>query len=310
MPLVVVALTVAFACGVAIGRLWRGGALHADDGRRVAAFRGGVVGASAARAALLQEPAALRSANTQVARRVVDDLVRSRILAALAVEKGYDRDPDFAHRQAEQLASLYLEREFEAPERGKAPIDDEVRAYFDAHHADFTRPERVRIAVIAFPGATPAERSAKRGKAEAALSEARKREKDYYSFGELARQRSEDPTTASRQGELPFMTREELAAAAGPGVATAAFGMPDPGKVHPTVIETASGLFVLKLLGREAARDPKFEDLRDTLRARLASERRAEHRKAFLDRIWKEADVRVDEAALQQVVAEARAGRK
>ncbi len=303
-------LAVGLVVGFAIGRLSGSGAGLAADRPRVATFRGGEVGAAAVRAALVQEPAALRSGNQEVAKRVVDELVRTRVLAALAIEKGYDKDPEVAQRQAEQLALLYLEKEFEGPERGKAPTDDEVRSFFDAHHGDFARPERVRVAVVLFPGATPAERNAKRGKAEAVLVEARRRENDYYAFGDLARRRSEDPKTASRQGELPFMTREELAAATAPEVATAAFGMAEPGKVHPGVIEAGSGFFVLKLLGREAAQDPKFEDLRDTLRARLASERRAEHRQAFLDRIWKQADVRVDESALQQVVAEVRAGRR
>ncbi len=303
-------LVAALACGITVGRLWRGHALPAGDGPRVAVFRGGDVGASSVRAALIQEPAAVRSGNPQIAKRVLDDLVRTRVLATRAIEKGYDRDPEFAQRHAEQLASLYLEKEFEGPERGKAPTDDEVRAYFDGHRADFSRPERVRVAVIAFPGATPAERNAKRAKAEAALAEARRRENDYYAFGELARRRSEDSKTAPHQGELPFMTREELTAATAPEVATAAFGMPDAGKVHPAVIETGTGLFIVKLLGHEPTQNPKLEDLRDTLRARLSSERRAEHRKAFLERIWKEANVRVDEAALERVVAEASGGRR
>lgn len=304
------ALAIGLALGVVIGRVTTGGSGPPVDRPRVATFRGGEVGAAAIRAALAQEPAALRSGHPEIARRVVDDLVRTRILAALAREKGYDRDAELAQREAEQLASAYLEKELEAPERAKPPTDDEVRAFFEAHRAEFDRPERVRVAVIAFPAATPAEREAKRAKAQAALAEARRREKDYYAFGELARRRSEDPRTASRQGELPIMSRDELSAAVGPELATAAFDVPEPGKVHPAVIESASGLYVLKLLGREPARNPSFEELRDTLRARLAAERLSERRKAFLERIWNEAHVSVDEAALRRAIEDARAARR
>jgi parvulin-like peptidyl-prolyl isomerase len=242
----------------------RGGA---SGGPIVATYRGGRVDAATVRAALIGEPAATRSGHPEVAKRIVDDLVRSRVLAELAREKGYDRDPEFAQRQAEQLASAYLEKEFEVPERAKPPTDDEVRAWLEAHRAEFDRPERVRVAVIAFPAATPQEREAKRAKAKAALAEAKRAEKDYYAFGELARRRSEDPKTAARQGELPIMSREELSAAAGPELAAAAFEVPAPGKVHPAVVESANGLYVLKLLGREPARKPTFDELRDTLRA-------------------------------------------
>jgi parvulin-like peptidyl-prolyl isomerase len=304
------ALAAALVAGIAIGRLSAEGSAPPADRPRVVTFRGGEVGAGAVRAALAQEPAATRSGHLEVAKRIVDDLVQTRILAALATEKGYDRDPEFAQRQAEQLASLYLEKEFEAPERTKLPTDDEVRAWLEAHRAEFDRPERVRVAVIAFPAATPEEREAKRAKAKAALAEAKRGERDYYAFGELARRRSEDPKTAARQGELPIMSREELSAAAGPELASAAFEVPAPGKVHPAVVESASGLYVLKLLGREPARNPTFDELRDTLRARLAAERLAERRKSFLEHVWDEAHVRVDEAALRQAVEGARAARR
>src|SRR6266542_2701333 len=299
-------LAVGLVIGVVIGRLSAGGSGQPADRPRVATFRGGDIGAAAVRAALVQEPAALRSGHPEVARRILDDLVRTRILATLAREKGYDRDPEIAQRQAEQLAAAFVEKELEAPERAKPPTDDEVRAYLEAHRAEFDRPQRVRLAVISFPAATPAERDAKRARAKAALAEAKRREKDYYAFGELARRRSEDPNTASRQGELPIMSREDLIAAAGPELATAAFDVSEPGKVHPAVIETASGLFVLKLLGREPARNPSFDELRDTLRSRLANERLSERRKAFLERAWNEANVRVDEAALRDAIAGAR----
>ena len=36
-------------------------------------------------------------------------------------------------------------------------------------------------------------------------------------------------------------------------------------------------------------------------------ERREQHRKEFLDAIWKEADIRIDEAALARAVGEAKA---
>jgi parvulin-like peptidyl-prolyl isomerase len=310
MALIAFGLAAAFACGVLAGSMWSGRANRAAGGYRVAAYRGGEVVAPAVHAALLQEPAALRVGSPQIARRVLDDLVRNRVLASLAMEKGYDREPELAQRQAEQLATVYVEKEFEAPERAKAPSDGEVRSYFEAHRGEFARPERVRVALISFPAAKQAERDAKRSKAQAVLAEAQRREADYYAFGELARKKSEDPRTAVHQGELPFMTREELAAAASPEVATAAFATLEAGSVLETVIEATSGLYVVKLLGREPAQDPKFEELRDTLRTRLASERRAEHRKAFIDGIWKQANVRVDEAALERVVSEARAGRR
>lgn len=299
----------ALVVGLVLGRLGvRPEFVAPDTGPRLVSYRGGSAGLSAVKEAIANEPTALRS--PKAARGVVEELVRARILAGLAIEKGYDRDPQLSQRYAEQLANLYLEKEFEAAERSKAPTDDEVKAYFEARRAELSRPERIRLGVIVLRAATPAERAGKRARAQVALAAARAREADYYAFSELARKWSEDPRTAAHQGELPFMTRGEVTAALGPEVAEAAFAMTDAGKVRPTLVEGAEGFYVLKLIGREAAQEPIFETVRDGLRVRLTTERREERRKAFLDRIWSEADVKFDDALLDRLVAEIRASRR
>jgi parvulin-like peptidyl-prolyl isomerase len=304
--LIALALLAAAGIGFLLGRqTGHSGLVTPDTGPALVTWRGGSAGLSAVKAALAQEPASLRS--PKVARGVVEELVRARVLAGLAVEKGYDRDPELARRYAEQLASLYLEKEFEAPERSKGPTEEEVRAFFERHKGELSRPERARVAAIGIRAAKPSELSASRARAQSVLAEARAREGDYYAFGELARRRSEEPRTAAHQGELPFMTREELAAAIGPEGAEAAFGMSEQGKVRPTLVEGRGGFWILKLLGREAAQEPTFEAVRDGLRVRLASERREERRKAFLDEVWKRAAVQVDDEKVERLVAELRA---
>ena len=131
-----------------------------DTGPRLVSYRGGSAGLSAVKEAIINEPSALRS--PKAARGVVEELVRARILAGLAVEKGYDRDPQLSQRYAEQLANLYLEKEFEAAERSKAPTDDEVKAFFEAHRAELNRPARIRLGVIVLRAATPDETAGKR----------------------------------------------------------------------------------------------------------------------------------------------------
>lgn len=270
----------------------------------VARFGNHGIAADQVRAALAAQRIALH-AGAGPAKEIVEDLARTRILALRAAEKGYDRDPEIVRRYAEQLATLYLEKEVGAL---PPPTDADVRAYLEAHRAELAQPERVRAAVISFAAASPADRPAKRAKAAAALKEALARRGAYYAFGELARAKSEDPRTAARNGELGELTREELTAAVGPEVTAAAFSMSAPA-VHKAVIEGASGYHVLKVLARAAAYEPRFEDVRDRLRERLANERRAERRKAVIEEAWKQADVRIDEGALQKVLAEVRSGR-
>lgn len=300
------ALAVAFVAGLAFERSHApAGSLAAGEGPVVARFGNHGIGADQIRAALASQRIAVRAGAAGTAKEIVEDLARTWILALRAVEKGYDRDPEIVRRYAEQLASLYLEKEVGAL---PPPTEADVRAYLEAHRSELAQPERVRAAVISFAAASPADRAAKRAKAAAALKEALARRGAYYAFGELARAKSEDPRTAARNGELGELTREELTAAIGPEVAAAAFSMSMPG-IHEAVIESAAGYHVLKVLARVAAYEPRFEDVRDRLRERLANERRTERRKAVIEEAWKQADVRIDDDALQKVVAEVRSGR-
>ncbi len=179
-----------------------------------------------------------------------------------------------------------------------------MRKYFEEHRAELSRPERVRIALIAFKVSNPSEREKKRALARVELAEVKAKSKDYYGFGNVARARSEDARTRAAGGEVGYASREDLAGAYGPEMAEAAFGMKNPNEILPAVVESAGGFYLVKLLGREAAYEPRFEAVRDSLRARLASERRAADRKRFLDELWRRADVKIDDQAVSGLTVE------
>jgi parvulin-like peptidyl-prolyl isomerase len=240
-----------------------------------------------------------RLAAPEARKQLVEELVREQVLARLAEEKGYQRDPEVARRYAEELGRFYVEKEFEEPERRKAPGDDELRKYFDERRAELSRPERVRVALIAFKVPSAVERERKRVLARATLAEARARTKDFYAFGNLARARSEDERTRASSGELGYASREDLERAYGADLARAAFELKSAGELRTTPVESADAIYLVKLVGREAAYEPRFEAVRDTLKARWTNERRNAERKAFLDRLWKQAEVRIDDDAVR-----------
>ncbi|MGB8931454.1 MAG: peptidylprolyl isomerase [Anaeromyxobacteraceae bacterium] len=273
------------------------------DGPVVARFSGHVlrVGDVEARLRAMPDMVRARYRAPEARKGLIEDLVREQLLAHLAEEKGYQRDSELTRRYAEELGNVYLEKEFEEPERKKAPTDDELRKYFDEHHAELARPERVRIAIIELKVSKPPERERKRALAQQLLSEARANAKDYYAFGKLARARSEDERTRASSGELGNVSREELGSGYGPELAKAAFELTKTGEVGNTVVESAGGFYVVKLLGREAAYEPRFEAIRDALQARVANERRSADRKRFVEDVWKAADVKIDDDAVKRL---------
>ncbi len=235
--------------------------------------------------------------------------VKALVLAHRAEAKRYHQDPEFVRRYAQELATLLLEKDFEAPERAKPPTDDELRAYFAEHEKDLHRPERLRMALVTFDAPDAATREKKRAAARAALASAQASASNPYAFGNLARLRSEDPRTRGTNGELPPMAREELAAAFGPELAEAAFELTQAGTILPRLVESERALHVVKLVAREGAERPTFDQVKDLLRQRLVAERRQQRFKQFMDETMRSAGVTIDDHAVAGMRVAGGAGR-
>lgn len=300
-----VALAIGVAAGLALPRLWHR-ALRADShGAKIARFDGGAIGDQDFVARAGTQPPSIRAvlANGAQRKAFVENMVRFELLAQEAVRKGYDQDPQFLQETKQRLGQILLEKDVEGPVKVKAPTEDDLKKFYEQNKAALTRPERVRVAAISFAAAEAdgMARIAKREAARSALAEVRRRAKDYYGFGEIAHARTEDPATRASNGELPFATREELAARYGEPFADAAFALRGAGALHDGVVETPKGFHVIRLLGREEPYEPRFDEVKEQLRQRMVGDARAEALKKYLDELWKRSDVRIDEKALQAV---------
>lgn len=297
---VAAALGGAFALGrssVAPGLLAR----EARPGPAIATFRGCGLPVAAVTATLEKQPRAFQDQlrTTAAKKVVVEEMVRFELLALAGERKGYQNDPEFVRRYKEELGRRFVEKEVDEPQRKTPPADAEVRAFYDEHKASLGRPERVRIAVVQCAVAPGGEAAPKRARAEMALARLRGEGRDSTAFARVAQQESEDAQSRLSNGELPFLSGEELAARLGKEVADAAFAIPATGQLAPRVIESARGFHVVKLLGREEGYQPAFEEMKEAIRARLAAERRGVAYDAFLKRIWSEAAVKLDEKAIE-----------
>lgn len=299
------AWAVGVAAGLALPRPWNHPLGAEAHGAKVADFDGGAVGATDLAARVASQPPSVRAvlANGPQRKAFVENMVKFELLAQEAVRKGYDQDPQFLQETKQRLGQILLDKDVEGPLKAGAPTEEDLKKFYEQNKTALSRPERVRIAAISFAAAEAdgIGRIAKREAARAALAEAKRRAKDYYGFGEVAHARTEDAAARASNGELPFATRGELAARYGEPLADVAFAVTAPGTLHDAVVETASGFHVLKVLGREEAYEPRFDEVKEQIRQRLVGDARADALKKFLDDLWKRSDVSIDEKALQAV---------
>lgn len=178
-----------------------------------------------------------------------------------------------------------------------APTAAEVRAYYDAHAAEFTRPAGARVSRILLR--TGPKRDAAAAKAEAQALRA-SLEKDPKSFAATAKAKSQD-ATAAQGGDMGYVTEVETVL---PKALHDAIFSTDAGKLS-AVVMTDEGANLLYVANRTAAQARPFETVRDDLRQRLLAERQAAALEARVAAARKGVDVRVDQAALDAVKAPA-----
>lgn len=232
-------------------------------------------------------------------REYLDGLVRYELLAREAARRGLHNDPEVVESMKRVMVQRLIKTEIEDK---PAPLTAEaVQQYYDAHKGDYVKPAmtRLRHVFVKKANATKAGEVLKKALALAPL--------DYAAFSLLAREQSEEPRTQPIEGDLRFLTDDELAKQYGPELVTAAATLKQVGEVYPTLVETKDGFHVLKLEGRQIALNLTVDQVKQSIESTLANDGKMERYRAFLDGLKKGADLKVDESALAAVPVDPRA---
>lgn len=190
------------------------------------------------------------------------------------------------------IASTYLRQQAQVPEA--YPSDAELAAAYAKQTPPPTVPARYEMAQIFLrrPGKDEEKTmDVLRVEAKALAARARK-----GSFAELARQHSRDLETAANGGQMPLLPLDRMR----PIVAQAASAL-KVGEVSEPV-ETAQGLFIFKLLDKQAERLIPLEELAPALRQSMRASLAQRNERAYLERIAAHSDMHIDDAALAAAV--------
>lgn len=238
-------------------------------------------------------------------RALLQTWLDAELLAAEAQARGYDQHPEVRRAVSMQLARR-VEQSVRAAVPEPAVSDAEVRAYYEAHRAEYNAEAQVRVSQLVL---------ASRAEAERTLAELRARPQDNALFTRLVRERSVDRPSRERDGDLAFFPRAGSATVPAE-VASAAFALEQVGALSPSVVESAQGgpngspgFHVLRLTARREALRRTLEEESPRIRARLVRQAReaAEESavRALLTRLRGAARVEIDSAALARVRVDA-----
>ncbi|HVW29452.1 MAG TPA: peptidylprolyl isomerase [Polyangiaceae bacterium] len=223
---------------------------------------------------LSRQPLALRVQykNVEARRRLLDDMVRLELLADEARRRGIDQRPEIRDRISELLAEEVTNQVLATDAKAGEISDDEVKAYYDAHSAEFHVPEERSAIVLLLD---------RRERADDVLRRAAAHPRDEAFFRGLVRGDGRTATVAPRSFDSGFFSKTTsggLPAA----VRDAVFDMRSAGDIHP-VVASDGAFYVLMLTGIRPAlvREPK--DVAALVRERLRAERRSRALSDFMD---------------------------
>lgn len=125
---------------------------------------------------------------------------------------------------------------------------------------------------------------AKEAKANKLLAEAKK---DVKQFAKLAKENSDDTTTAVRGGDLGFFTEKEMV----PEFAKASFAG-RPNTVYEKVVKTQYGYHIILVTDRAAAGTEPYEKVQNDIKAYLETQKQLEAIDKLTDSLKKNAEIK------------------
>lgn len=234
-------------------------------------------------------------------REFLNNMVRFELLAQEAEREGLDELPEVVRTRKQVMIQQMMKELFEDRIRLSDVTDEEVREYYEARASEFNKPAQVRASHIFIKN---------RATAQQVLRQVLAAPDDMALFRRLAQRHDEDPQTnaGTRRGDLRFFgidgTRngdpddpDRVPVA----VAEAAFQIENIGGVFDGLVEAEGGFHIIKLTGRRAALHRTLEEARRPIKNRLWRQKRETSVEEFVAQLREDANVEVNEAALQSV---------
>lgn len=245
----------------------------------------------------------LRYQSPERRKELLDEMINVVLLAKEAREKGYDKDP-LAQQEIRAILrdAMLAEARKGAPAPNEIP-EAEVRAWFEAHRAEYKDPERRRVSVVVLRDAATARQVLDQVKGTPAPAQ----------WGEVVRAKSIDPQA---RANVPVDLAGDLGIVSPPGdprgenarvpaeVRAAVFAIGEVGGVHGEVVSAGGKHYVVRLTQKLPAHERSFEEAERTIRVKLAQDRLRAKEAELLEGLKKDIKVEVDESALSTVKVE------
>jgi parvulin-like peptidyl-prolyl isomerase len=241
-------------------------------------------------AALARDPSLLN--------QTVRTLLMRRVVLKEALAKHWDTEPAVAtliqRARDNAVVESYLQSVSKPPD--SYPSETELQAAYDARKSQLLVPRQFRIAQIyvALPkNSDKAITEKAQNKLEAIKKSLHQPGAD---FATVAKAQSEEPESATRGGELGWLTENQIQ----PEVRPQLSSLTKNSISEPIRLE--DGWHILKVIDIKEAYTPAFDEIRAALAQQLRNEKTQANSQAYLAKLLQQTPVAINELALSKVL--------
>lgn len=244
----------------------------------------------------------LRYQSKERRKELLDEMIDVELLAADAKARGLDKEPE----TEEAIRQILHQQMLTEARRGLPPPadlpQDEVRAYYEAHRAEFREPERRQVAQIPCKDKDAAQK---------ALADAKKAHTP-AEWGEVYAKHSVEPPRKGpgapppeMAGQLGFVTAPTETIGENTRVPAAlraaVFQIGAVGEVLDHPVQDGAAWYVVRMSGKNEAHERTYQEAERSIRVRILQERIARREKELEAELRRQFPVTIDDKALGAV---------
>lgn len=229
---------------------------------------------------------------------LLDEMITDNVLLLNAIDSGLDKNPEIERAYRRMLVRELKQRHLVPRIKNASVTDAEVRDYYEAHANRFTRPAKIRLAMIymAIPPASSEETvrsqmAEVRAKAIAAPED--------NGFGKWAVLYSHDQTTRYKGGDIGWV-EEGKAYRWDPVMISTGLSLENIGDVSD-IITGGDGVYMVKLTDRRPAGFIPFEKAAPKIRYQLKQKKERDIEDDFNEERRAAADIHIYSEVLESV---------
>jgi len=215
-------------------------------------------------------------------KQFVEQLVMNELLYDEGKRDGLDKDPDIDRQVVDLRRRLVVQRVMRKYQTPPTISDEQVRAYYDQNPDLYSTTQVHAFHILVKDEATAKEIAAQL-------------KSDPSKFGDLAREKSTDTSSARKGGDLGTFGQGRMV----PEFERAAFRL-KPNEISDPV-KTQYGWHIIMVTERKEGDRKPLEQVKEQIRASLRNQALQDQVQGHMDSLKENANLKIDEAALAKV---------